>query len=206
MYILLGALYYLLYVIANIGLAVLLPLGIIFRAIPFLRGIGGTLIALGIGASIIFPVMLLAVNNTITSYFVPTLQAPGPPSTCSQSGLNGGTQWLCTFFSQVISTVFNPLASIALASFGTVQYAGSGTNCAGGTYRNPAYDGFNAGENVLFSGSMPILNVMFYYLTPLMFDFILLIFDLILGYAVVQGIAKLLGGSVRLGFGKMSVA
>ncbi len=199
MYLVLGTLYSLLYVIVNLGLAVFLPLGIVFRAIPFLRGIGGTLIALGIGTAIVLPTMFLAVNNPVTNLLLPTYQSYGSPGTCVTVSGNQVSQLLCNMFTQLTSSIFNPLAAAALASLGTQQYGS-------GNYFNPAYDGYNAGTNSLFVFAYPTINVIFFYLLPLIFDFILLIVDLIFGYAIVNGIAKMLGGSIRLGFGKVSVA
>lgn len=52
--------------IVQLGLVVLIPIGILFRAFPFVRGIGGTLIAMGIGLAILWPSLLLLFNYPIT--------------------------------------------------------------------------------------------------------------------------------------------
>jgi hypothetical protein len=66
--------YYLLPALVVIGLAFLIPLGLIFRAFPFLRGIGGTLIAIGIGLSLIYPTILVLLNLPVLQV-VASLQA-----------------------------------------------------------------------------------------------------------------------------------
>jgi hypothetical protein len=58
---------YLLPLLFVIGLSVIIPIGLIFRAMPFTRGIGGTLIGIGIGISIIYPSMLIVLNYPVTN-------------------------------------------------------------------------------------------------------------------------------------------
>ncbi len=48
-----------------LGLGVLIPIGVVMRAFPFIRGIGGTLIAIGIGVSIVYPAVLVIVNQSM---------------------------------------------------------------------------------------------------------------------------------------------
>ncbi|HII10101.1 TPA: hypothetical protein HA310_03245, partial [Candidatus Micrarchaeota archaeon] len=73
----------LLYVMAAVGLGVFIPIGIVMRAFPFIRGIGGTLIAIGIGIAIVYPVLLLALNLPVTNYIYSIASAAGPGSTSS---------------------------------------------------------------------------------------------------------------------------
>ncbi len=70
----------------SLGLGVLLPIGLVFRALPFLRGIGGALVAIAIGVSLIYPATLLLFNYPITQ----VLQAGGtysPPSASCSLGI-----------------------------------------------------------------------------------------------------------------------
>ena len=53
--------------IIYIGMMVLVPLGIIFRAFPFLRPIGGTLFAFGIGLSLFLPLLIILINMPISN-------------------------------------------------------------------------------------------------------------------------------------------
>jgi hypothetical protein len=75
-----------------LGLAFLIPLGLILRAFPFVRGVGGTFIAIGIGISLVYPALLVLLNAPITS----ALQGTAFPSVggancsgllCSLSGV-----------------------------------------------------------------------------------------------------------------------
>jgi hypothetical protein len=50
-----------------LGLWILLPIGILFRAFPFIRGIGGTLIGIGMGIGIIFPATIVMFNIPLSN-------------------------------------------------------------------------------------------------------------------------------------------
>lgn len=54
--------------IVAMGLSVFIPMGLILRAFPFVRGVGGTLIAIGIAASIIFPALLLILDQPVATW------------------------------------------------------------------------------------------------------------------------------------------
>lgn len=82
-------------VIMQVGLLLLLPIGIILRAIPFIRGIGGTLIAIGIAMSLVYPTTLVVLNVPVTG----TLAAYVPTGLCAGVGIFGGFE--CTIFSFV---------------------------------------------------------------------------------------------------------
>ena len=55
-------------ILVSLGLVVLIPSGLIMRALPFARGVGGTLIAFGIGISIIWPSLLVILNAPASNY------------------------------------------------------------------------------------------------------------------------------------------
>ena len=59
------------------GIYVLIPLGLMFRAMPFTRGIGGALIGIGIGVSIVYPSMLVLLNYPVTTTFSAVQGASG---------------------------------------------------------------------------------------------------------------------------------
>ena len=90
--------------IVKIGLLLVIPMGLILRSFPFVRGVGGVLIAIGIGLAIIYPSLLVLLNapvtNVIDSAFQNTPPAPNP--VCS-SGI------ICT----VLNGVKNILSGIA---------------------------------------------------------------------------------------------
>ncbi len=82
-------------VVMQIGLLLFLPIGIILRAIPFIRGIGGTLIAIGIALSLVYPTTLVVLNVPVTG----TLAAYAPTGLCAGVGIFGGFE--CAIFSVV---------------------------------------------------------------------------------------------------------
>ncbi len=53
--------------VVALGFVILIPLGIALRAFPFIRGIGGTLVAIGIGVAIIYPATLALLNAPVTN-------------------------------------------------------------------------------------------------------------------------------------------
>jgi len=75
--------------IIYIGIMIFVPLGIIFRAFPFLRPIGGTLFAFGVGLSIVFPLLIIIINEPLTTILCNTLSQSPSCSTSSQSTTTG---------------------------------------------------------------------------------------------------------------------
>ncbi|MCW6159737.1 MAG: hypothetical protein LVQ95_01450 [Candidatus Micrarchaeales archaeon] len=192
MFIFVNAFYDVFYVIVFIGIGILIPIGIFFRAVPFLRGIGGMILALGIGTSLVLP-MLLVVNSVLVNYFTPFYNTGSynQLSSCGNLGfsLQGAAAAVCDTFQKFFDSVFNPVGLAAAGQLGT-----------------PAYNGYEAASSVLTSGGAPVVNVVMTYDMPVVFDFILLLLDLIVAWALLQGVARLLGGQLRLGIGKLTIA
>ncbi|MEM3753714.1 MAG: hypothetical protein QW778_03890 [Candidatus Micrarchaeaceae archaeon] len=119
---LLGFLIYVLPTAVSLGIAILIPMGIFLRAFPFVRGIGGTLIAIGIGLGIIFPSLLLFLNLPISNMVQHNFPIHSPLS--SASPLEG------TIFSFIMSYINNLFSTSGvgdgLASFGTIYPALNG--------------------------------------------------------------------------------
>ncbi|MEM0200869.1 MAG: hypothetical protein QXD23_00490 [Candidatus Micrarchaeaceae archaeon] len=159
-----------------IGLWVLIPLGIVFRALPFIRGIGGTLIAFGIGIALIWPATLVLFNAPVSNFFYSYLSIQGetPVSTCASLGLISS---ICSGLSEY--SYFSP--SIALINSGV-----------------SSIEPFSLAVSSLFSiypGLNYILQNSLYIILQV---FILFIFDLIIVYTITENIAKTLGGSLNL--------
>jgi hypothetical protein len=178
---------------ALLGLTFFVPLGIVLRAIPFLRGIGGTMLAIGISIALVFPALLLMFNLPISNY-LPSF-APTPASLACNFATNTnnvGLNIVGGFLDLTLCTNVNIDATV-LSVF------------TGGTYG--AY-GFVAGwHTVLPTASIfPSLNLILGYVFPLVIQFILLIFDIVITFAVGDAIARMLGGSLKLGIGKFKVA
>lgn len=132
--ILVVAQFYLLPLLVVSGLALFVPLGIVFRAFPFVRGIGGTLVAIGIGISLIYPTLLVVVNGPVTN-IVEGLNNPAVNSCASGNPLAwfiglftgnlgysttdvGYASGLCSF-----SDIYSALDLVTYYSLlGTVQY------------------------------------------------------------------------------------
>ncbi|MGC8628668.1 MAG: hypothetical protein ACP5T4_00450 [Candidatus Micrarchaeia archaeon] len=106
------------YIIA-IGLGMLIPLGIIFRAFPFLRNAGGTLIGIGIAMAVIFPATIIVLNTPLNenlAFLAPPGQAQTTSATSSSSFL---LSIVATELGGYLSSVGNFL-STAFSSIGTI--------------------------------------------------------------------------------------
>ncbi len=92
-----------------LGLAFLIPLGLILRAFPFVRGIGGTFIAVGIGVALIYPALLVLLNAPITSALQGTALAAPPQSPQVGNGI----------IATLAGIVFSIMGGSASAGIGT---------------------------------------------------------------------------------------
>lgn len=173
---------YILPVLMIIGLVVLIPLGLILRALPFVRGIGGSLVAFGLGFAVIWPSILILFNNTASSYLfnfltvTPTFS--GVAVKCGNllfvSGICNGIAGMLSLnaFTAVSGKAAPPSSpfSLALASINSIN---------------------------------PALNLILYYNLYLILQFYLLfILDLMIVYPVTDGLARMLGGSIRFALGR----
>ncbi|MDE1873652.1 MAG: hypothetical protein KGI04_00845 [Candidatus Micrarchaeota archaeon] len=109
-----------------LGIGMLIPMGIIFRAFPFTRGIGGALFAIGVGVSLIYPALLVLLNAPVTGA-LQTLSAPEALSgACNFNWLICGlASPLLSMISsfQGIGTAFASFSSIFPALNGILSYA-----------------------------------------------------------------------------------
>lgn len=161
----------------SVGLGFLIPLGLIFRAFPFIRGVGGTLIAMGFGAAIVFPSILVFFNAPLTNGLSNLIYGPnGVPQV--QIG-----QFQCTG----ASWIFCEMINVSLSALGQ---------------SNVFFMAWDA-----FGGIYPFWNGMLLYGFYLVMQLILFVFDLLILYTVTDNVAKLLGGTIRLSLGtKMKLA
>lgn len=170
---------YNLYSIIEASLTMIIPLGLVFRAFPFSRNIGGTLIAIGIGAGIVYPAILVLFNYPLTqaiSPYVYVAPAPGPSS--GNILPTSGNGFFLDTGAQIIDDIFKltigPIVNLA-------QYAGIGANIFNGVYYFYNY----------------ILNYGFY----MILQFFIFAADLMILYPIVDSIARSLGGTLRLSLG-----
>ncbi len=172
------------FTIVMLGLGLFIPFGIVMRALPFLRGLGGTMLAIGIGLSIVYPTLLVAINLPVTDMVLG--QAVFATSPQAQSPCSAG---LLCFLIQPIQQAFSGISTTAnsLVSFG------SGFGSATGT----VFGGFDIPSSVY-----PVANLVTTNILVALLQFILFIIDLIVGYTIIRDVAALMGGSVRLSLGR----
>jgi len=182
------------YIIMYTGLLVFIPIGVFLRAIPFLRGLGGMMLAEGITLSLVFPMLLLTFNLPVSDFLAPltvpsSLYNAGQAS-CSSSVLGSGNPtyeilggMVCTGMTAILNTAVSWI---------------SGTQ------------GFLAGLGTFFSSSpsiYPAMNFITNFAMVALIQFILLIFDVIIAFAIGDSIAKMLGApeGLKLGVGKLKL-
>ncbi|HVC58616.1 MAG TPA: hypothetical protein VND15_04035 [Candidatus Acidoferrales bacterium] len=202
------------YFVVYLGLGFFLPSGIMLRSMPFLRGIGGTMIAIAITASIIYPAMLLTVNLPVTNIFnnifansvqqAPNTNCDLTYSTDPTLGIVPGLA--CGFLGVVHAMIV--AANGASPGGGPVAMAVLfGTTEAATPAISQAYNwGFDTGYYQSFNSVIPALNFVTYDTYAMVLQAFLLVFDLVIGIVVAGAIATALGGKLRLGIGKVKLA
>ncbi len=106
-------LYYTIQSIIFIGMMILVPLGIIFRAFPFLRNIGGTLFAFGVGLSIVLPMLIILINGPISN-MLNTMFSGISPSNQLSSPLSSSLG--------IIFTLLDPIGSLVNYAVNIASY------------------------------------------------------------------------------------
>lgn len=177
-----------------VGFGVFLPLGIILRGTPFLRPIGGTILAIAIGVTIVYPVVLVTLNLPITDYFVGLTagSASAPSEVCASGGIG------CLLLGWIIGpsmTLMGMPMQLAIGSIWT-----NDLNIQLNTV-NAAKTGF-WDYTLLLGHIFPALNLVDKYALLLVVQLVLTAIDILIGVATVQAIAKSLGGTLRLSVGR----
>ncbi len=156
-----------------LGLGALIPAGLFLRAFPFLRGIGGTLIAIGIGVSLIYPATLVLFNDPVTA----ALQGSAIPSVSKQAPALQVPQCSGDF-------VICGASEIVFSAIS--QFPGGG----------------GGGDAILSMQTIfPALNNTLYYNSYVLLQFFLFILDLAIIFPLADNIAKMLGGKISLSIG-----
>ncbi|VVB77176.1 Uncharacterised protein [uncultured archaeon] len=159
-----------------LGLAVLIPMGLLLRSFPFVRGIGGTLIGIGVGVSLIWPATLVLFNYPVTAALQTTAVAPPTDIACTGS-------WIICGLAGAAFAVLNVGTGGALSAVN--QQAALGMASA-----------------VLSMNSIYFaLNVILNYSSYMMVQMLLFIFDIAIIYSISESIANMLGGTIRLSLG-----
>lgn len=164
--------------LAFVGLTFFIPLGLTFRAFPFVRGIGGTLIAIGLALCVVLPSVLILFNYEATSLLASALPIIQPPPqtvslSCSIPTLIGGI---------ICAAIGLPLSALNSAT-GFVQ------------------DVWWALPIFSTTAIYTYMNEIMQYGIYLIIQLLLFSFDLILMYPIVDNVARSLGGSIRLSLG-----
>jgi hypothetical protein len=154
-----------------IGLGFFIPFGIFCRALPVIRPLGGTLIAIGIALSILLPSVLVMLNVPVTSVMQNVLPINAITSQNNACKLgNVVFDYAC----KGLNTVVGGISGIA----------------------DSLIWGFSA-----FGGLYTILNVLIPYQLFMMLQEILLVLDIIIVYAIADNIAIALGGKMPTSIG-----
>ncbi len=153
----------------GLGLGILIPMGLIFRAFPFVRGIGGTMIAFGIGLAIIFPAVLSIFNQTVSNVLGSSLLIVQAPANWSS------TNWFFNVFLQSLNNFLN----------GLFTYVDTWIIALWG-----------------ITSVYPALNAIIGFDIYLVIQFLLFILDLAIMFPIMDAIARALGGSIKLQYGK----
>ena len=158
----------------GIGLAVFIPMGLVMRAFPFIRGVGGTLIAIGIATAVIFPATLVLLDQPIAAWAAAMIPPPCGTATlsCQPQACNLGVV-ICSSFMGALGTI------ISIGSF--TQIIAYAWDSFGGVY-------------VFING---LISTGWYATIQL----ILFVLDLVIIYPLTDSIAKMLGGTIRLHLG-----
>jgi hypothetical protein len=166
--------------IVTMGFGILIPAGLLLRCIPLLRNLGGTLIGMGIGIAIIFPLVLVLFNLPVTTYLVGAVTPPPNLLNTDPSTVCGGTATPC----YIVAVALQKVGSCAtLSSAFCIGLLGS---FVGGIY--------------------PALNFFTYTLFDPILQFILILLDILIVFTMSNNIANLLGGSITLGIGRFKLA
>ncbi|MDE1810962.1 MAG: hypothetical protein KGH66_02900, partial [Candidatus Micrarchaeota archaeon] len=201
------------YFLTYMGLGFFLPAGIVLRSIPFLRGIGGTLIAIGITLAIIYPAMVIAVNMPITN-FVNSIfvnSAPPAPSTSCDLSYSGDVTGgivpavQCAFLDTAATLITGAYSITPNGSPAPVALLLGLDQAAVPATKSHFYEGFDIGYYSSFNSIIPALDFVTYNTFDMVLQMMLLIFDLVIGIVVAGAIATALGGKLRLGIGKVKL-
>jgi len=173
--------------LAYLGITFFIPLGLVMRALPFIRGVGGTVIAIGIALSVVLPAVFVLFNYQVTALVtsaIPIANVQGP-SLVGLSCSLPGSGILGTIICTAATPVLDALTSTANL-FGSVWYVLDPTG-SGGVF----------GTNAEFFFVDQLMRVSFY----VVIQMIIFAVDLMIMYPLVDGIARMMGGSIRLRLG-----
>ncbi len=180
-------------IIVSAGLGMFIPAGVILRSVPLVRKVGSSLIAFGIGLALVYPALLVGFNLPITNYMYSITSTVGQPA-CPFSG-----HILCTLYEGMVAFIKGAAELAPGLVFGTapVAFAFGPSASLSTSVIAEAGSGFWIGLGGAFiNGVFPMLNFITDNMLMLLVQSLLFIIDVIIGFAITEGIAGLLGGSV----------
>ena len=218
-------------VLMFLGLSLFIPVGLVFRAFPFVRGIGGTMIGIGIGFAIIWPTILIGFNYPITNAlnndlplpewsvtnpaYPPNLAAiPYAGSFSAPTGIEPKNVAGCTLItSDVAGALFgsNWLGSIIGSFTGFIcerfnhividTLTISATSPQDSATLASNYNSAAAFGFEAFTSATFFLNYLMIYGVYVIVQLLLFVFDLVIFYSATDNFARTLGGTIRFELG-----
>ena len=169
--------------LAYIGLAFFIPVGLVFRALPFIRGIGGTLLAIGVALAVVLPAVLVLFNYPVTQALDSAIPLQQPSATVVPFSCPtiGGV------FGSVVSTVLKVGCDLINAQVSTIGNAVSSIGSSTEVFSTSAIYYY--------------MNLILQYGLYLIVQLVLLVIDIIIIYPIVDNIARVFGGSIKLSLG-----
>jgi hypothetical protein len=172
---------------AYVGLTFFIPIGLVFRAFPFIRGVGGTLIAIGVALCLVLPTTLILFNYLATSLLASAIQIVPPTPFVSNLGAGACSGIFGNSVPSWVSTIICAPIKLTLDGFN------SGANFGNAVWQSLVIFQTNAiytyMNRILVSGVYLIITML------------LFVFDLIIMYPLVDNIARVMGGSIRMSLG-----
>ncbi len=169
--------------LAYVGLTFFIPLGLVFRAFPFIRGIGGTIIAIGLALCLVLPSVFILFNYEVTSVLSNTLPIIQPAPSTVNLVVSSCTGVLPSIIGDVACTGINLLLSSINSVAGFTQSI---------WYALPVFQ-----TNAIYTYMDRIMRYGIYIIMQLL----LFVIDLMIMYPLVDGLAKSMGGTIRLSIG-----
>lgn len=216
---------------AFVGLVFFIPLGLLFRAFPFIRGIGGTLVAIGFGMAVVFPAVLIIFNGVFMNYIGQAIAINPPPvpdityqafsstsSTLTGAGSLANENTIgsaCPFNIDggafgLAGLAFCDTALFPMDPFGFFDPAIIFTSSDEGNPNNPAANpaGYLNGANVFSDVAVyQYMDIILSIGTYIVVQLVLTTADLLIIYTITDSIARSLGGTVRFQLGgKLRIA
>ncbi len=164
--------------LAYVGFTFFIPMGLVFRAFPFIRGIGGTLIAVGLALCLVLPTVFILFNYQATSILSNAIPIVQPTPSTVNLGCHLPT---------LAGTLICGIPNLVLSVFNSVP------NFIGDVlYTFPVFQ-----TNAIYTYMDRIMRYGLYIIVQML----LFSIDLVIMYPLVDNIARAMGGSIKLSLG-----